>query len=253
MAPFSDADIANDGFVCTCRADGLVHILDASDVQVRCGGCQLSGMGTALKLLPLVQNARPVLSLDASSLGHQVTSAHFVSRQKKRFIVCGSNGNRFVSLWNWAHGDVTCVQVLDLFPYIAGKCELLVDHESARLFILDVVRPAVLEVVLGDTCFESMRHLHLANSVTSAAFFKDGDVPSLFASQPNGVACIALPKAQNRPDVPRQHGSELDVQSLAQKLSELLAQQVCMCGVWMLVSLNTDSSPPSLAAVSSAG
>ena len=52
MAPFSDADIANDGFVCTCREDGLVHILDASDVQVRCGGCPLSEMGTALTLLP---------------------------------------------------------------------------------------------------------------------------------------------------------------------------------------------------------
>ena len=182
---------------------------------------------------------RPALSFDASSLGHQVTSVHFAARQKKRFIICGSKGNRFVSLWHWAQCDVTCVQVLDLFPYIAGKCELLVDHESARLLILDGVRPAVLEVVLGDNCFESMRHLHLANPVTSAAFFKDSDVPSLFASQSSGVACIALPKAQNRPDAPRQRGSELDVQSLALKLSELLAQQVCMCGVSIFVSLNT--------------
>lgn len=183
--------------------------------------------------LPCFQNARPVLSFDTSPLGYPASSVHFASRQNKRFIICGSKGNRFVSLWDWGLGNVTCVQVLDLFPYIAGKCELLVDQESSRLFILDGVRPAVLEAVLGEeACFETVRHLHLPSPVSSAAIFKDGDLQSIFASLPSGVASISLPKAKHRPNFPRQHGSELDVQSLARKLSELLAQQVCFwCSV----------------------
>jgi len=142
------------------------------------------------------QNVQPVISFDTSSQSHPVTAVFLTTCSNGDLVVlCGCKDNRYISAWVLAAGQISCSNVLDLFPHIAGKCLLLFDRISSRLLAADLIRPSVLDLHIADGCVVSARYLYLDACIVSAVFLRDAGThtSSVFAAQALGIVRIEIP------------------------------------------------------------